>query len=54
MPSEALKMSYVHSRISEYALAQLSARLREDTALPFTTTKEIPENLDAAFGDANR
>ena len=54
MPTEALKKSYVQSRVADNALAQLSTRLEEETTRLFATVKEMFDVLTAAFGDTNR
>ena len=53
MPTEALKKSYVQSRMVDNALAQLSTRLEEDTMRPFKTFKEIFDVLTVVFRDTN-
>lgn len=54
MPTEFLKMLYVQSRVADNPLAQISTRLDEDAARPFTTAKEMLVVLTAAFGNKNR
>lgn len=54
MPTELLKKSYVQSRVSGNALAQLEPRLRENTTRPFTMANEMLDILTSAFGDPNR
>ena len=53
MPTEALKKSYVQSRVADNALAQLSTQLEEDTTRPFETSKKMFDVLMAVFGDTN-
>ena len=54
MPAELLKKSYMQSRVSGNALAQLESRLPENTTRPFTMVNEMLDILTSAFGDPNR
>ena len=53
MLTEALKKSYVQSRVADNVLDQLSTCLKEKAARLFATVKEMFDVLTAAFGDTN-
>lgn len=51
MTADMLKMAYVQSRVSDNALVQSEAGLRNRTTLPNASASEMLKTLETAFGD---
>lgn len=54
MLTKFLKKLYVQSRVADNALAQISLKLKNNTARLFKTAKKILDMLIAAFGNKNQ
>ena len=53
-PTEALRMTYVDSRVDKEAYKHLAARSRIGAQKPFATTKEMFEVLQKTYGNVNQ